>query len=418
MTTTRRIVILGAAGRDFHDFIMRYRDDPASTVVAFTAAQIPGVGGRRFPASLAGPRYAPDGIPIEDEADLEALCRRHRVTDVVFAYSDVSHAHVMHLASRALACGADFLLLGPQATMLARHGAGHRGVGGAHRLRQVADRALARPSPARARPPRGGPASSDALRRPGPPGRAALRDPRPTWTRRSAPSRSARNTSPIWLSATWCSRASTTRDRDAGRSRGRRHRLGRRQQRLPVRAPRPASSWSSTRCRPDDATGYHPGEAVLRMADVAVVNKVDAAGAGAGGTRGRGDPERPTRRADRRAPLRRCGSTTRRASAAVACWWSKTVPPSPTAGMPWGAGWVAATAAGAACIIDPRRAAAPAHRRGVRPPSAHRPGAAGDRLHAEQLAALARRRSRGPAPTSWSPPRPSTSPPVSISTSR
>jgi predicted GTPase len=107
----RRIIILGAAGRDFHDFIVCYRDDPI-TVVAFTTTQIPGVSGRRFPAALAGERY-PDGIPIEDESMLETICSRERVTDVVFAYSDVSHVHAMHLASRALACGADFVLLGP-----------------------------------------------------------------------------------------------------------------------------------------------------------------------------------------------------------------------------------------------------------------------------------------------------------------
>ena len=110
--TRRRTVILGAAGRDFHDFNTVFRDDPATEVVAFTAAQIPGIGGRRYPPALAGPLY-PDGIPIADEAELEALCARERVDRVVFAYSDLPHARVMHLASRALAAGADFELLGP-----------------------------------------------------------------------------------------------------------------------------------------------------------------------------------------------------------------------------------------------------------------------------------------------------------------
>ena len=87
MTTARRILILGAAGRDFHNFLVAFRDDPTALVVGFTAAQIPGIGGRRFPAALAGPRY-PDGIPIEDEARLEALCRERGVEQVVFAYSD------------------------------------------------------------------------------------------------------------------------------------------------------------------------------------------------------------------------------------------------------------------------------------------------------------------------------------------
>ncbi|NNG06064.1 MAG: GTPase [Inquilinus sp.] len=112
-----RTVIMGAAGRDFHDFNTVYRDDPATEVVAFTATQIPGIAGRRYPPSLAGGLY-PEGIPIVAEAELEALCRRDRVGRVVFAYSDIGHAAVMHLASRALAVGADFVLLGPERTML------------------------------------------------------------------------------------------------------------------------------------------------------------------------------------------------------------------------------------------------------------------------------------------------------------
>lgn len=112
-----RVVILGAAGRDFHNFNVVYRDDPNSTVVAFTATQIPGIADRSYPASLAGPRY-PTGIAILPEERLEELCRSEAVDEVVFAYSDVPHEHVMHLASRALAAGADFLLLGPLRTML------------------------------------------------------------------------------------------------------------------------------------------------------------------------------------------------------------------------------------------------------------------------------------------------------------
>jgi len=114
---TIRVIILGAAGRDFHNFNVVYRDDPAAEVVAFTAAQIPGIAGRRYPRELAGPRY-PAGIPIEPEEDLERLIRERSVDQVVFAYSDVSHEHVMHLASRALASGADFVLLGGRRTML------------------------------------------------------------------------------------------------------------------------------------------------------------------------------------------------------------------------------------------------------------------------------------------------------------
>jgi predicted GTPase len=112
-----RVVILGAAGRDFHNFNTVYRDDSSSVVVAFTATQITGIADRTYPASLAGSRY-PAGIPIIAEFRLEELCRAEGVDRIVFAYSDVSHEHVMHLASRALAVGADFLLLGPRHTML------------------------------------------------------------------------------------------------------------------------------------------------------------------------------------------------------------------------------------------------------------------------------------------------------------
>ena len=112
-----RILIMGAAGRDFHDFNVVYRDDPATEVVAFTATQIPGIANRQYPAALAGPLY-PDGIEILPEPELEELIRERRVDTVVFAYSDVSHETVMHAASRALAAGADFELLGPRRTMI------------------------------------------------------------------------------------------------------------------------------------------------------------------------------------------------------------------------------------------------------------------------------------------------------------
>jgi predicted GTPase len=108
---------MGAGGRDFHDFNVVFRDDPDTNVVAFTAAQIPGIAGRRYPPSLAGPLY-PDGIPIHDEAELEPLIRGEHVDEVVLSYSDLSHLEVMHKASAALAAGADFRLLGPERTML------------------------------------------------------------------------------------------------------------------------------------------------------------------------------------------------------------------------------------------------------------------------------------------------------------
>ena len=113
----RRLIIMGAAGRDFHNFNVVYRDDPSIQVVAFTAAQIPGISDRRYPVELAGPRY-PEGIPIHPEAALDQLIVDEVVDEVVFAYSDVSHEAVMHAASRVLAAGADFTLLGPDRTML------------------------------------------------------------------------------------------------------------------------------------------------------------------------------------------------------------------------------------------------------------------------------------------------------------
>jgi predicted GTPase len=113
----QRVVVMGAAGRDFHDFNVVYRTDPGVEVVAFTATQIPGIANRRYPAELAGPLY-PAGIPIVPEDELEQLIRDRAVDTVVFAYSDVSHETVMHAASRALAAGADFTLLGPARTML------------------------------------------------------------------------------------------------------------------------------------------------------------------------------------------------------------------------------------------------------------------------------------------------------------
>ncbi|MFA7248342.1 MAG: GTPase, partial [Dehalococcoidia bacterium] len=122
MTAARsqRVVIVGAAGRDFHNFNVTFRNAPEVEVVAFTAAQIPGIADRRYPAILAGPRY-PEGIPILAEQELEQVIAEQRADTVVFAYSDVTHDEVMHVASRALAAGADFVLLGPERTMLIPH---------------------------------------------------------------------------------------------------------------------------------------------------------------------------------------------------------------------------------------------------------------------------------------------------------
>lgn len=117
MAEPRRTVILGAAGRDFHNFNVLYRDNPEYRVVAFTATQIPDIAGRAYPASLAGELY-PEGIPIVDEAELTDLIARERIEECVFSYSDVPHERVMHLASQCIAAGAQFTLPGGAPTMI------------------------------------------------------------------------------------------------------------------------------------------------------------------------------------------------------------------------------------------------------------------------------------------------------------
>ncbi len=112
-----RVLIAGAAGRDFHNFNVVYRDRPEFEVVAFTATQIPNIDGRVYPPELAGSLY-PEGIPILPESALEQLIREHEIDEAVFAYSDVTHEHVMHLGSRALAAGASYRLIAPRETML------------------------------------------------------------------------------------------------------------------------------------------------------------------------------------------------------------------------------------------------------------------------------------------------------------
>ncbi|NWG37338.1 GTP-binding protein [Nitrososphaera sp.] len=113
----RRAIIIGAAGRDFHNFNVYFRNNPVYQVVAFTAAQIPYIENRTYPAELAGRQY-PDGIPIYGEEKLEELIARYSADEVFFSYSDVSYENLMHLASRAIAAGASFSLLGPKDTQL------------------------------------------------------------------------------------------------------------------------------------------------------------------------------------------------------------------------------------------------------------------------------------------------------------
>ena len=118
-TSARRtkVIIMGAAGRDFHDFAMVYRDDPGYEVVAFTATQIPGIDSRTLPSEIAGPLY-PGGIPIRPESELAALITEHGVDEVALAYSDLAYADVMHKAALVQAAGATFVLPGRRVTMI------------------------------------------------------------------------------------------------------------------------------------------------------------------------------------------------------------------------------------------------------------------------------------------------------------
>jgi predicted GTPase len=115
--TRTRVLIAGAAGRDFHNFNLVYRGNRQAEVVAFTATQIPNIDGRVYPAELAGDLY-PEGIPILPESSLEEIVREHEIDEVVFAYSDVTHERVMHVGSRSLAAGASFRLIAPRETMI------------------------------------------------------------------------------------------------------------------------------------------------------------------------------------------------------------------------------------------------------------------------------------------------------------
>jgi predicted GTPase len=146
-----RVIIMGAAGRDFHNFNVYFRDNDSYEVVAFTATQIPGIEGRQYPPELSGRLY-PNGIPIHDEADLLKLVREHTIDQVIFAYSDVRHEYVMHKASAVLAAGADFRLMGIRETQIRSSkpvvsiGAVRTGCGdGAPRRRHPPPHALRRP---------------------------------------------------------------------------------------------------------------------------------------------------------------------------------------------------------------------------------------------------------------------------------
>lgn len=350
-TTTKRIrtLILGAAGRDFHNFNVVYRDDPATEVLAFTATQIPGIARRRYPASLAGGSY-PDGIPIVDEAELATLIRSHGVQRVVFSYSDVLHEHVMHLASQALAAGSDFVLLGPDRTMLRARvpviavSAVRTGCGKSQTSRYLARRL-----------------SAHKLRV------AVVRHPMPYGDlEREAVQRFATRADLDAADCTIEEREEYEPHIDAG------HVVyaGVDYRRIIALAEQQADLilWDGGNndfpfvrpdlhvvlvdaLRPTQVDTHHPGEAVLRMADIIVVTKTDSAsGAQAA------EAVRHARAINPHAPIVRAASpVTLDDTQAVRGKRVLVVEDGPTlihGGMAWGAGYVGAKAAGAASIVQ------------------------------------------------------------------
>ncbi|MBI3043932.1 MAG: GTPase [Betaproteobacteria bacterium] len=351
-----RVVIMGAAGRDFHNFNVVYRDDPRTEVVAFTAAQIAGIAGRRYPPALAGPLY-PQGIPVLEEERLDDLCREQRIDQVVLAYSDLAHAEVMHRASRALAAGADFVLLGPGRTMLAARvpviavSAVRTGCGKSQTARWLSARLRRR-----------------GLRT------AVIRHPMPYGDlERQAVQRFAARAD---LDAARCT-LEEREEYEPHLAAGNVVFAGADYARITAAAEAEADLilWDGGNndfpflrpdlhivlvdaLRPGQETTHHPGETVLRMADVIVVAKSDAAPAA--------DVERveqAARRVNPRAPVVRAASPIRLDDeAAVRGRRVLVVEDGPTTthgGMAYGAGLVAARQAGAAEIVDPRATAAP-----------------------------------------------------------
>lgn len=347
----RNVLIMGAGGRDFHNFNTVYRGDPDTRVVAFTAAQIPGIDSRTYPPSLAGPGY-PEGIPIRSEDELRAIIESEHVDEVVLAYSDLSHEAVMHKASAVLAAGADFRLIGPAATMLSSTKpvvavtAVRTGCGKSQTSRRVGQLLMDR-----------------GLRV------ALVRHPMPYGD----------------LERMCVQRFATLADIDASHPTIEE----REEYEAPVRLgmvmyagvdyeailrqaeqeadvivwdggnndfPFFASDLFVTvvdPLRPGDEVGYHPGEVNLRMADVVVVNKVDSADLA--------DIARVVATVHRVNPaatvVRAASPVTLEGAPSLVGARVLVVEDGPTithGGMPFGAGTVAARQAGATTIIDPR----------------------------------------------------------------
>ena len=347
----RNVLIMGAGGRDFHDFNVVFRDDPGTRVVAFTAAQIPGIEDRVYPATLAGPRY-PDGIPVRPEEELPELVSRHGVDEVVFAYSDVSHEDVMHRASIALAAGADFTLLGPRSTMLrssrpvAAVCAVRTGSGKSQTSRRVGrilldaglDVALVRhPMPYH---------DLEAMRVQRFATLADIDASHPTIEEREEYERPVELGMVMYAGVDYGEiLASAEQDADVIVWDGGNNDLPFFRPDLLIVVVDPL--------RPGHELRYHPGEANLRMADVVVVNKVDSADAGSV-ARVLEDVAALNPHAS---VVRAASPVTLEAGPPVRGRKVLVVEDGPTithGGMPFGAGTVAALQAGAAARVDPR----------------------------------------------------------------
>jgi predicted GTPase len=351
-----RVAIMGAAGRDFHNFNVVYRNDPGTEVVAFTATQIPDIAGRRYPPVLAGQGY-PDGIPIVDESGLADLVRDSRIDRVVFAYSDVSHADVMHSASVALAAGADFTLLGPNATMLGSRrpviavSAVRTGCGKSQTARWLSARLRAHGL------------RVVALRHPMPYGDLArqavqrlatlddLADANCTVEEREEYEPHIRSGTLVFAGVDYAAILAAAEAEadillwDGGNND------------FPFLRP-DFHVVLVDPLRPEGAITHHPGETVLRMADVVVIAKTNAADAG-----GIARVSETARALAPGAPLVEAESVvTLDDPAAVPGRRVLVVEDGPTithGNMPWGAGYVAARDAGAGSLVDPRPVAAP-----------------------------------------------------------
>ncbi len=342
---------MGAGGRDFHVFSTLFRDDPGTQVVAFTAAQIPGIDDRTYPASLAGTRY-PAGIPIAAERSLPSLIAEHRVDEVVLAYSDLSHLDVMHKASAVLAAGADFRLAGPASTMLRSTkpvvaiGAVRTGCGKSQTTRAVGRLLLdagLRVALIRHPMPYG---DLEAMRVQRFATLADIDASDPTVEEREEYETPVALGMVMFAGVDYEAILSEAEDEadvvvwDGGNND---YPFVRPDLMITVVDP----------LRPGHEERFHPGEATLRMADVVVVNKVDSAATA--------DIEAVLETVARLAPsatvVRAESPVTLEGPGSLAGQRVLVVEDGPTlthGGMPFGAGTVAARAAGAGEIVDPR----------------------------------------------------------------